>query len=541
MIINETKSKILPIGSNPLLHGYAHYSYSMAIICNSEVNDKKDIIFNDYIDGFNILEKNYICHEDNIEISEEKSKKIIDMHAFENPKDKHLFYYNKISGNGTYIININYFKHLNVDSECGIMISKFLPEKENFYINDSYRYFYCGERKIRSSTLTDGFINLYDYNDYSECKIPIWLSITKFYNNIIFKVSYDGIDWKNIHKDTINLDTDEFYIGTYVEYKTFTYFNWLYNNYIQLHCDKYLGEKVYLLTDVVIDMFNGFRIRGNYYLNNPFLFTECIEKREILTLTNINNFICNSVNDGKYIQIMLNERYVPNTSAYEKYDFIHISLIYGYDKDKAIFYLMGYDKNGHIMFIEIPFDMFLNAVMSDIPGNYIIHEDYIMRITPLSPVRYNIEKDLIVKFLQDYLNGENSYNMCSFMQSPPERIFGINLYKCFCENFRILLNDKRILHIFLEHKYLMLKRVSFLHENNIIPIEDFEILFDKFNSIYIKTEKLRNMMLKLYIDININNNDNDFNDKQDTVCNIIDEIKNDEIIAFELLIKTLKQ
>jgi len=526
------KHKILPINKQPLLYGYAHYSYSMAMICNPEVSDKKDVIFTDYIDGFNILEKNYICYECEAEISEESSNKIINMHTHLNTNNKYLFYYNKVNGNGTYIINIKYFKHLNKGSKCGIMLSGTLPTKNNFDINDSYKYFYSGERR-RFIKLINEFIELDKYLEY---ELPVWLSITKFNEKIIFKTSDDGIKWDCVREDIGAFNVDEFFIGIYVESKTFAYFNWLYSNYIQTHCDKYLGEQGNC-SDVELDMFDGVRIRENYQHNNPFLAIECIEKQTILSLLNIKDFIFNSINERKYVQLKLNERYIPNTDAYEKYDFFHINLIYGYDKNNSLFHIMGYDKNGHIMFYEISFEIFSNAVISDIPGVK-VYNDYIFRYVPSSVERYDIDKYLITKFIQEYLNGENSYKMCSVMEAIPERNFGIDVYKCFSEHFYPLINNRRIMHIFLEHKYLMLKRISFFYDNNIISANYFKILYDKFDSIYKKVKIAHNMLLKLYISDGINSID--FNDKKDKICTILDEVKNDEIIAFELLLTAIQ-
>ncbi len=55
--------------------------------------------------------------------------------------------------------------------------------------------------------------------------------------------------------------TDEIYIGTYYEPGSFTYYNWFYSNYIQLHGDSSMGE-LNEMQDVELDFFTGQKLEG---------------------------------------------------------------------------------------------------------------------------------------------------------------------------------------------------------------------------------------------------------------------------------------
>jgi len=527
------KNKILPLNKEPILHSYIHYSNSMAIITNPYIYNDIDLIYNNTI-KFNSIDKDIVHYECNVE-SQQNEYKSINLSSIKDTKDKFVYCYNKVSGDGEYIFEIQSQKIINIGSECGILLTESLPEQDNFYPTNSYKLFYCGAKKIRSMR------SIYDvehFNNYSEHALPVWLKVKKEDHKIIAEISDDGNVWTFLEEKLVDFNDDSFYIGTYLEPKTFTYYNWLYSNYIQLHCDTHLGTHGNM-SDVELDMFNGFKKRGNYLLNHPFLFTEIIEKSDIMYLTDIIKFIERAIDNEKYIQLMLNEKYVPDRPTYDVVDFAHLNLIYGYDDEKEILYLMGYNADGYYISSEITFDEFYKAVSSGIPDADKVKEDYITLISISSPdFKYEINIDLIITFLQDYLNGYNTYKRYGLINAPPDnRIFGINIYDCFIENIDAVIYNKRIIYSFLEHKFLMVKRIEYLYQNGVYAESDYNELNNIFTAVYKSTEKLQNMIFKeLLISKGVNGI---ASDRKDKLVALILHIKDDETKAFNLLIDTL--
>lgn len=527
------KNKILPINKEPLLHSYTHYSEAMAIITNPSMYEETDLIFNN-LTNFNSTNENIInfnCDP----IIKQTDYKYLNFDSIKDTKDKFIYLYSKVNGNGEYIIEIKSQKIINIAAECGIMLTEMLPEENNIYPNNLYKIFYCGAKKLRSMFKTH---DMEQFINYSEKALPIWIKLKKINNKVIIETSDDGQVWELLEEKEINFINNHFYIGVYLDPKTFTYYNWLYSNYIQLHCDKYLGTHGNI-SDVELDMFNGFKKRGNYLINHPFLFTECIEKADILYLTDIMKFIIRSIDNDKYVQLMLNEKYVPDRPLYDRNDFAHLNLVYGYDKNKEILYLMGYNNDGYYIDSEITFENFYLAVSSGIPDADKVKEDYIICISISSPdLKYDINVDLILTFLQDYLNGYNTYKRYDLINSSPnDRIFGIDIYDCFKNYYYSLVYNKRIIHSFIEHKFLMLKRIEYLYNNGIYSEDDYIKLNDIFTSVYKKTDKLRNLLFKESIILILQNK---ANNKKEKIINLIDEIKEEEIIAFNLLINVLR-
>lgn len=68
------------------------------------------------------------------------------------------------------------------------------------------------------------------------------------------------------------------------------------------------------------------------------------------------------INEGYYIMIVLDEYYIPGMAVYQKWCFLHDSLLIGYNDEKHVFYLYGRfaDQNMHIS--EVPYNCIEKAI-----------------------------------------------------------------------------------------------------------------------------------------------------------------------------------
>ena len=125
---------------------------------------------------------------------------------------------------------------------------------------------------------------------------------------------------------------------------------YLYSNHLQIH-------------------FAILKQTGEQYINfispqyNECLLLDYAHTRETDEIkNNITDWLKEAVLDGRYIFIDLNTRWLPFSSDYEKRDFVHHHLIYGFSDEKECFYLRGTDKSRHLKSMEVAYRDIVNAV-----------------------------------------------------------------------------------------------------------------------------------------------------------------------------------
>lgn len=111
-----------------------------------------------------------------------------------------------------------------------------------------------------------------------------------------------------------------------------------------------------------------------------------------------------------YIYLRVNEFYIPQTSAYLRWNFRHALLLYGYDGRKKIFLGATYRRDGSFGPTEIPIMLLVEGLLSPsarIPGAYNAKTD-IRWIERAIPSAAKLERDLIGLLLTDYVQERNS-------------------------------------------------------------------------------------------------------------------------------------
>ncbi|PEP84922.1 hypothetical protein [Bacillus pseudomycoides] len=234
------------------------------------------------------------------------------------------------------------------------------------------------------------------------------------------------------------------------------YLSWFYSGYIQLYSyqDNY---------EYKIDYYS---YNGKYprfpEINDNWL------KREFFQRThgNIVQFLVDIIDEGFYSEIILDQYFIPGKRLFQIQSKPHQELIYGYDKDKKVFYALGFNKEDFGMY-EITFENlekgFYNASWSGVGFfDCTTHIDY-------SNNNLEFNFPLVKQYIKDYAESRNS-----FMHfNPKESLFGLNTY-----NYYIQLladnpkyfnkKDIRPLHIFAEHKHTMVDRLRFMQESGFI-------------------------------------------------------------------------
>ncbi|RCX13842.1 hypothetical protein DFR58_11678 [Anaerobacterium chartisolvens] len=265
---------------------------------------------------------------------------------------------------------------------------------------------------------------------------------------------------------------------------------WFYSNYIQLEIDMSLYSQ-----------FNFFYL---WYNKNPWFYHEMISK-DTLEAINVDfiRLITASIDSKKYVETQINEFYIPDSKAYNKENFIHDVLIYGYDDATGFFNVLRYNNEGVLSESLIAFSDFLKAFMSAPPSQSINF------LKKREVYAYDFDIQWVIQQIEDYLYSKNTYERLRMFNNPPQnKIFGINTYRFLIDYIKEICNenfseyDVRSLQIFYEHKKCMADRINYMCENSFL--KKGEVFLNAYDNMQRDAFKCRNMLLKLEIKGNVN-------------------------------------
>lgn len=170
------------------------------------------------------------------------------------------------------------------------------------------------------------------------------------------------------------------------------------------------------------------------------------------------------ISQGCYVTSYYNERYIPGTSSYQKRDFDHDCILYGFNMDKKIFYSAGYLADGKYRLFEISFDDFLKAIFNTesdrIAFSYFMYNN---------EVDYQLDVNRIKEELGDYLNSTTSHGFRAdvfYGIAANEKLkeYILNSVK----TYEIPHVDLRFSEAFAKHKYYIYLCIKYLSDNQII-------------------------------------------------------------------------
>lgn len=264
---------------------------------------------------------------------------------------------------------------------------------------------------------------------------------------------------------------------TQQELNKYGYDNWFYSNNIQL-CYKNTEKKYYSLP---ADLYTGYLAKN--YTNNPFLEVNTLSKRELLRMGDIIRYVIDKMDLGYYVELWLDEFYIPDTEAYKTYTFHHQTLLYGYDRKHQRFNIFHFEKNGYFEAAVITFEEFTKSFMSAYRVRNIHWIEDVIFMKPCKPdFIYQVNLELIIFYLEEYLQGNNTYRTLQYCYQEPENKYGkdiyneiINLLKEDSEDFE----DYRITNIILEHKKIMNMRMDYLYSVKCLNQEEYTKFKDR--------------------------------------------------------------
>jgi hypothetical protein len=475
------KRNILPFNTNVIPKIYTHEGFINGIISANICNP--DNTFGElYIDNYTRYD--WMERINNVNYKAENNRIIISGEKYSN--DMYFLQYRNCNYNDEIVIKIINQQYLRPWASVNIFIYDHDVLDENNKSKWYMRRFSDGRVEVLNGKDTKIYPNYFKIKnlllklEISDFCISYYLSDNNRRNwALLDKIKIPSIENLKIAFSFV-IDENEYY-------------NWLFSNHIQLRIDNNLP----------IEYFCHPCKSWKYYSVNPFLKYTFL-RHELISKKYINNFIkfvIDHIDNYRYIEIYFNEKYLPTSNAYiNNVEFTHQQLIYGYNKEKKIIYLIGYD-NGYIKEYEVTFDEFqLLYLKADEYENRII---YLIEFNPDS-IQYCLNLDKICRDIEDYLNGKDRIYYYDGFSSNNLGKAGITIYDEFINNEQILNKiffDIRYTYILREHKELMIERLIFLNERKIIANNEFNELYVMCGSLL----KLSTIIINLVIKIGLTN------------------------------------
>jgi len=241
----------------------------------------------------------------------------------------------------------------------------------------------------------------------------------------------------------------------------------------------------------------------------------------------LNDYIKKCIGNGVYIELLLNEFYVPQRDAYQNYNYNHQNLIYGYKDDE--FYILGV-LNGKPVLSTINENNIISA-HDNCMSNYDNEAEIIYCIDPVRD-NFKFSIETFKESLSEYLSGEVSkiqmYNL-----SFKNLLFGINIYNGLMQSDGIMRikNDVLILYLLYEHKKCMNERLLFLRNRGYLKEDEFNTIQVQVHEVLKKSQILLNCILKSMI--------NRVEISDDKIIDILRDMKSIEAKAYNELLSLL--
>lgn len=470
------QKRVLPIGEDPFIRPYAEYVFYDSIMNNPHRTGKT--VAKVEVTDFDKTEWSFSPDKSCFGIEEND----LEVYKNEDPfSDTRI--YRTLYNRDSLEFRIDYQQYSNRWDDIHFFIST--KEDIENHSDDLFSFArVCGET-VKISYKEDEkliFFNRYSGQPYR------WLKTTIDEGKIVCEASVDGADWDTLYEDELSvMDGKEYVCGINFDFSDSQYYKWIYNNFIQLRFAPTETVKL-IYTDLVR---RDFRI----YTVNPIVKCSTI-KRKMLDELNIDlaDFICSSIDNGRYIEFWLNEKYLPGQDEFAVKDFDHESLVYGYNRVENTFNLVSI-KRGKPRFHEASFEAVLESYKNSGSYNDFL---YTFEYNPTdSPYEYDFPH-IFARF-EDYLAGENPTEEYKHILPPETGEFGVDLYAAILDNpdnAKIFLEDKKLPYLFSEHKKCMLERIKFLNQEGFFEPADSEKILKLAEEIYIDGQLIISFALK---------------------------------------------
>lgn len=286
------------------------------------------------------------------------------------------------------------------------------------------------------------------------------------------------------------------------------YYPWFLNNFIQL-----IFKKDFSIFSFYKD--SWWFMKDNVFMYYFVMFPSFM-------LSDNRDFICKyityMIDNECYLTGEFNEYYIPNRSSYQKLNYEHECLVYGYDNFNQKYNLAGYTNRGFYEPTCVSYDEFYNSLKHIYTRNT-LNLHFFKKSTTIKP---KLDLIKIKTFLKDYIESKDSTK-----QYDEEYLYGIDACSYLLIYIETIHNhiDLRFFYNLLEHKKCMYNRINYLLGNHFI--KNGSILY-KYNNVV----NLAQIILNMSIKFNITHKINILNNIKNQLMILLD---NEKIILFDLV------
>lgn len=264
---------------------------------------------------------------------------------------------------------------------------------------------------------------------------------------------------------------------------------WFYNYYVQLFTGReYLDQGYYV----------DFCVPRPWKACPWFSFQKIDRELVKKGWSSAEKFIIDSIDSGYYIFIYLDQFYIPDSSSFKTQHSLHDSFIYGYDRGNKRFNLADFYKYSMYSFSSASFYQ-VNKAFKE---NQLFQDsDQLQDIVLVKPVKYDYFKfdvKLLRGFIEDYIQSKSSNKSYTdnyrsdIGDSRDNWAYGLEVYSCFQKHMEFAMQNKveldiRAFKVFVDHKTLMLSRIKYLSEHQLLTNSDsiyneYEVIRNEFTS-----------------------------------------------------------
>lgn len=250
------------------------------------------------------------------------------------------------------------------------------------------------------------------------------------------------------------------------------------------------------------------------YIDNVNYHGLIIEKRiysfDDIKVSCLSEIIANEIERGNYLNVWVDEFYIPYSFRYQKIHFVHPLLVYGYDWNTNILKSVFFDILKGQTLVDLSFQDVCDSLSC---LNQFYYEGgsekaLINTITAFSPSPFltsDFHINVFTKQLSNYLCCESDAEYEWFTScregvfESKEKLYGIQIYDRIITylqspNLSFDLHFKAM-HDFVIHKKVLLERFRYIQET-FITSTYYSDLIDSFSNIYLALEKMRLLNIK---------------------------------------------
>lgn len=443
-ISNEKK---LFLSSDPLIQSYSYHSDFFHVTRNDSLFNQWDAEASNIKFSFEQYNKESPkISQKNCKVYVTEGKTGIKLRLEqETEDDRSCFYSYQVMGDGSFELTVDFIKLASHKSVIGIRFY-------NQETDTSYTVCYCGHSSIMILTEEQGDVSR---RRILQSKMHTKLMGAVKNGQLTFFYSEDETGWEQVSEE-ISFEVSDYQVGIYVEQGYDDFRDWLAVNYIQLSYDPYkqMGYRLDFFTGIQCSTYKN-------YVVNPFLKTYTYNLEVVRKYMKVSELLMKVITDDYYVHANIAGKDV---------------LLYGFSLEEEVFYIVQYNLGEEHQLTTLPFDFEEHVSMEEecILFKMFFDDDF--------EERFPFRKNVLIQFIDDYLNGRNSYGSMWKVPGRDDRIYGLNIYDMLIEQIKNKVYETHSFFVLGEHKKIMKMRLQYLYHSGYIDKTSLKMqikVFDK--------------------------------------------------------------